>query len=920
VAKWQKDPNQKADFPYSFCLYLSRPSTHRSTRMSSPRQQLPEPFRLTGWDLLLLVLGLAGAIAFGVLLPDVHPDATVVYEIDEEQAISTADVFLISNGFASDGLLTSAHMVRRESLLENLQIALGRNTTVDFLESDGRNEVAAHHWEVSYRPPLEPGESRNLGEQPPVFEVTLAQNGKVLSFENMTNRYGTRAQRLGNPSGRVNRAALDAIIRVDTATAAQARAALSALPDSVFQTQLAFALDRKNVLGPAERLDLLQRGQPVPLDSTALEEIFRYHLRNSALARVDFKVDSIGVGPRAGGSNASIRMISDPPLAGQIIEAEAGLTPTGTLTRLSLSYRPALTVESPVSKVLGATKIGLLILLGFGFIIAFFRRLVARLLDMKAALVDAMVVGIMGGTVAATNMTALAEMFVFTPLWLQILVRLVAFSIVAGALSIFVFMVAGVTDSVVREKMEGKLGTLVLLRHGDFQNKPMGAAMVRGLSIGLILIGLGVAGLSAWEGLHLSLGGRFLSDQVMRPVIGGVFESFETAYFLSLLWLVGVSAVSLRISGSSVLMLVLLTVSGTFLGIGPVEFVAQPVALIVGGTSALIMAWTFLRYDIVTAMMALFVSETLWSLTEGFLVQGSPAWIDALLGVLFLASVLILGFSGVASRRTGSQVNTYVPEYVTEMAGQERVRRELEIAHQVQSFFLPRTMPDVWGLDIAGMCLSANEVGGDYYDFIELDDGRLAFVLGDVSGKGIQAAFFMTLVKGIVQTLSRLQLPPAEIMRRLNTLFCRNAPSGTFISVVYGELDPKTGHFTFARAGHNPVIWYDSDKRVSTALRPKGMAIGFKAGEAFDSTIEEACIHMSPGDALVFYTDGFSEAMNRSRALYGDERLVEKVTQFGGRSASAILRLMTEDVHHFIEGMGRADDMTMAVIKLNTAP
>lgn len=888
--------------------------------MSTSRQHLPEPFRLAGWDLLLLVLGITGAVAFGVLLPDLHPDATVEYEIQEDEAINKADVFLISNGYATEGMLKSARLLRREALMENLQNTLGRNTTVDFLQSEGRNEVAAHYWKVLYRPQLEPGESRNLGEQPPVFEVELAQNGEILAFTNQTNRFGAQAQRLGNTSGRVNRSALAAVIRADTSSDAQARAALAALQDSIFQAHLGFDLDQEGALSPGRRLDMLLARSAVPLDSTALEEIFLFHLRSTAFSKVDLKVDSIGVGQAPGSRNARIRMVSDPPVAGQIIQLEAGVTPLGTLTRLNLSYQPAVVIESSVSRALGATKIGLLVLLGFGFIIVFFRRLVARLLDMKAALVDAMVIGILGGTVAATNTTFMAEMFVFSPLWVQILVRLIVFSIVAGALSIFVFMVAGVTDSVVREKMEGKLGTLVLLRHGDFQNKPMGAALVRGLSLGLVLIGLGTLGLFAWEGLHLKLGEFFLSDAVMRPILGGVFESFETAYFLSLLWLVGVSAVSLRMSGSSVLMLILLTLSGMFLSIGPVPFAAQPISLVVGGVSALILAWAFLRYDIITAMTALFTSEILWSLTEGFLVQGSPAWIDSLLGVLFLASILILGFTGVASRRTGNQVNTYVPEYVTEMAGQERVRRELEIAHQVQSFFLPRTMPEVQGLDIAGMCLSANEVGGDYYDFIELDDGRLAFVLGDVSGKGIQAAFFMTLVKGIVQTLSRLQLSPAEIMRRLNTLFCRNAPSGTFISVVYGELDPRTGRFVFARAGHNPVIWYDSDKKASKALRPKGMAIGFKAGETFDTTIEEASIQMSTGDALVFYTDGFSEAMNRSRALYGDERLVEKVTQIGGRSASAILRLMTEDVHHFIEGMGRADDMTMAVIKLNDTP
>ena len=886
--------------------------------MATDRQSLPAPFRVSGPDLLLLILGLVGVVFFVWKLPEVHPDATAVHEFTTDEAISKADVFLVSHGYVIDGMLKDARMARRTDLLSDLQATLGRNTTVEFLTSEGRNQVAAHYWLVRYHAPLGPGESRFIGsESPPVFEVELAQNGRVLAFRNMSNRLGASAQRFGNASGRVNRSALASVIRADTASNAQARQALTQVSDSTFQALVTFDLDRGETANPQRALNRLLANQTVTLDSTDLQKLFLHHVATTAFADLKLRLDSIGVAQSAGGRNARVRMVSDPPIAGQIIRIEAGLTPTGTLSRLLLDYEPAQPPETTVSRALSATKIGLLVLLGFGFVIAFFRRLVARLLDMKAALVDAMVIGILGGTVAATTTVDWSDIFLFTPIWGEILVRLIIFSIVAGALSIFVFMVAGVTDSVVREKSEGRLGTLILLRHGDFQNKPMGAALVRGLSLGMLLLGIGTAALALSDSIHISLGDYFLSDAVMRPVVGGVFEGLETAYFLTILWVVGVSSVVSRFSGASWLTILLLTVTGVFLGAGPVTFETQPTALIVGGLSALLLAWAFVRFDIVTVMTAIFTSEILWSLSEGFLVDGSSAWIDTLLGSLFLVSLLILGLVGISSKRTGKQVNTYVPEYVSEMAGQERVRRELEIAHQVQSFFLPRTMPEVDGLDIAGMCLSANEVGGDYYDFIELDDGRLAFVLGDVSGKGIQAAFFMTLVKGIVQTLARQGLAPAEIMRRLNTLFCRNAPPGTFISVVYGELDPRDGRFTFARAGHNPVIWYDADQKVSSALRPKGMAIGFKSGDAFDSTIEEASIQMSKGDALVFYTDGFSEAMNRSRALYGDERLVDKVTQIGERSASAILRLMTEDVHHFIEGMGRADDMTMAVIKLN---
>lgn len=878
---------------------------------------MPPPFRFGGLDLVLFLLGVVGIGLFVWLLPDVHPDASAAYEITEDDAVDAANRILTAQGYDFATLLSSATLQRREGLLNDLQQTLGRNTSVDFLLSDGRNAVAAYYWLVQYRPPLDPGQTRFLGEQDPAFEVELAQDATLLSLRNRTPLLGASGARFGTADGHVNRRTLATVIRADTANDIQARAALTQIADSVFQRRLQFDLNGLHSFDAGLALDSLLADTAVKIDSSALRRMVDYQLDQTAFRDLEMQMDSIGLGTRNVGRNVRLRLVSDPPIAGMRILLEAGLTATGALSQMEVSYEPASPVEDSVSTALAATKVGLLLLLSFGFIIVFFRRLSARLLDMKAALVDAMVVGILGGLVAAITTTTLTEIFIFTPIWGEILIRLIVFSIVAGAISIFVFMVAGVTDSVVREHQEGKLGTLILLRHGDFQNKPMGASLVRGSALGGLLLGMGTLTLFFFEGLHLSLGPGFISNASLRPVLASVFGGFEVAYFLTLLWVVGVSSVVRRLSNQTVITIVLLAVTGAFLGIGPVTFSTQPLGLLVGGVSALLMAWAFVRFDIVTVMTALFTSEILWELTEGFLVASSPAWIDLLLGGLFLGSVAILGFVGVASRRTGQQVNTYVPEYVTEMAGQERVRRELEIAHQVQSFFLPRSMPDIKGLDIAGMCLSANEVGGDYYDFIELEDGRMAFILGDVSGKGIQAAFFMTFVKGIVQTLTRQNLGPAEIMRRLNTLFCENAPSGTFISVVYGEIDPKSGSFSFARAGHNPVIWYRSDQGTSESLRPDGMAIGFTAGMAFDSTIEEQTIMVEPGDALVFYTDGFSEAMNRARVLYGDDRLVEKVNQIGGQSSAAILRLMTEDVHHFIEGMGRADDMTMAVIKLD---
>ena len=885
--------------------------------MAKERHVLPAPFRFAGWDLIICILGIVGLAALYWLLPHVHPDATAAYDITEEEAITSADVFLASQGYETGDLLPTAELTRREQLLSGLQHVLGRNTAVDFLYSENRNAVPAYYWLVRYRPQLASGESRLISEQGSVLEVELAQDGNPLALRNLNNRTGDPSTRDRSRQPRVNRAALTQAIGAE-GEEERFLSVLTQLADSVLSKRLSFDLSRQDSTGSLDLLYALLNGGGSRLDSTALIRLGTYHLDGSAFSNLDMRADSVRITNGSESRVAWIGFETERPLAGQRIRVEVTVSASGALIRMAPSFEAAQPITDTFSRALQAIKVGFYILLALGFIVVFLRRLSGRLLDLKAALVDAMIIGVLGGVVAATSTTFLADIFSYAPLWAEFLFRLIVFSIVSGAVSIFVFMLAGVTDSVVRERHEGKLGALVLLRHGDFQNKLVGSVLVRGVALCGILMGLGVGSLALFEHLHLDLGPHFISNATFRPVISSVFGGLETAYFLTLLWVVGVSSVVQHLSERPVVSVFLLTLTGAFLGTGPVTFETQSLGLLCGGLSAMVMALAWVRYDIVTVLTALFASEVLWKLSEGYLVGGSPAWIDALLGALFLTSLLVLGFVGLSSRRSGVEASTYIPEYVSQMASEERVRRELEIAHQVQSFFLPRTMPQVNGLDIAGMCLSANEVGGDYYDFIERDDGRMAFILGDVSGKGIQAAFFMTLVKGIVQTLTRLNLSPAEVLRRLNTLFYRNAPSGTFISVVYGEIDPSTGTFTFARAGHNPVIWYRSKQRTSEALRPQGMAIGFTSGSRFDTTIEEQTIVMEPGDALVFYTDGFSEAMNRARSLYGDDRLVRMVTQTGERPSADILRLLTEDVHDYIGGVGRTDDMTMAVIKRQT--
>jgi hypothetical protein len=564
--------------------------------------------------------------------------------------------------------------------------------------------------------------------------------------------------------------------------------------------------------------------------------------------------------------------------------------------------------------VLLSIMVGIYLILAIILIIVFFRRVMAKLIDIKTALVDAVMMGIFFGLFAVFSLDAFGQGP--SPIWIQILFTLVFFSVIAGASSLFVFVISAVTESAVREVWPEKWLSLILIRKGDIRNTDVGWAVVRGIALAGLLLGLGVLALTVSPSLIMDMDGELYAHSSMRPVLSAITGNTGIGYVLMLMLMVGIGSYAYRIKDQAWMAVLVITIFGGALQIAPFSLAIGSMPIVVSALAAFVLAVSLIKFDFFTTFTGYVIARIFWQLSEGFLIAGSPTWLDATLATVLLLIFLSMGLVGVLSGKSGGDVKQFLPEYITELAGQERVKRELEIAHQVQGSFLPRQMPKVNGLDIAGMCLPATEVGGDYFDFIKISKDRLAIVVGDVSGKGIQAAFYMTFVKGVIQTLSTAIESPAEVMRRANKVFGKNAPAGTFISMIYGVVDVSTNTFVFSRAGHNPAILKRLNAVDAEPLQPKGMAIGFPGTDIFDANIEEKSIQLSAGDTLVFYTDGFSEAMNSARELYGDDRIVDKMAHVGSKSSGAILRALTEDVHHFIEGQGRSDDMTMVVIKM----
>lgn len=324
----------------------------------------------------------------------------------------------------------------------------------------------------------------------------------------------------------------------------------------------------------------------------------------------------------------------------------------------------------------------------------------------------------------------------------------------------------------------------------------------------------------------------------------------------------------------------------------------------------------FNYFDVLTTLIALSAYNILNTAASLF-TSGNVYYQNS--GNYLLVVFILLSIFFIIGLYTKDKITDYdyiTPAFVKNITERQRLQRELEIARDVQMSFLPVKDPQFTGLDIAAHCIPALEVGGDYYDFVKLNDNRFGIIIGDVSGKGTQAAFYMTLAKGFVKALSKSVNSPSEFLIKINELFYENVERGTFISMIYGIFDIKEKTLTFARAEHNPVIAKHSGSNEVELLNPVGLALGLEKGPLFNKTIKEIKIDMRPGDTFVFYTDGFTEAMDKHKLEYTEQRLTETISNHISLPAKDLLDKTIVDVKAFTGKTLQHDDMTMVVVKV----
>lgn len=243
------------------------------------------------------------------------------------------------------------------------------------------------------------------------------------------------------------------------------------------------------------------------------------------------------------------------------------------------------------------------------------------------------------------------------------------------------------------------------------------------------------------------------------------------------------------------------------------------------------------------------------------------------------------------------------------------IQSDLTVAREIQHAILPRTfnlnMEDAGQVDIYASMLAAKDVGGDFYDFFPIDDHRIGFTIADVSGKGVPAAIFMAVSRTLIKATGLRDLPSNECIKTVNDMLCGESVESMFVTVFYGIYDLKTGMIDFTNAGHNPPYILHADGSVEMLKTECNLVLGAIEGMSF----KNESLQLNPGDAIVMYTDGVTEAENIEHAQFGESNLEAALSELKGAPSQQIVDTINAKVKEFAGDAPQSDDVTQLVIQ-----
>lgn len=459
--------------------------------------------------------------------------------------------------------------------------------------------------------------------------------------------------------------------------------------------------------------------------------------------------------------------------------------------------------------------------------------------------------------------------------------------------------------------------SLELILKGRLLTKPIARSIAIGVLTGGIVIAIPLLLAASKLFSEMELDSAGLEDHFASPfpavslaLTGLQYLGFVIFGFMAPLILVYVK----RATWARLLVFVIAS-----LGMLGATFVYASVAGLITTTLLVSLALTtiYFKGDLLSVIVSMGTSQTALGaaalMTQSSASLKSSAW----RAIAALAATAIVSLVGVWKLREVSEEETAVPLQLLETRDErERLKAEFSVAQRAQQQMLPDAPPQIPGLEISAICQPSKEVGGDLYDFLPLSDGKLGIVVADVSGKGVPAALYMTLTKGLLASVSETATDPGEILREVNRHLYEVCRRKMFVTLFLGIVDPIAKNMVYARAGHNPTVFRHASGQKTSLLKPKGMGLGLNNGKIFNQSLKVETLQLESNDKLFFYSDGITEAMNPKNEEYGEERLMELAEQLDNAGATEARDAVLSDVKEFLGSNQPQDDQTLVVVKV----
>lgn len=661
-----------------------------------------------------------------------------------------------------------------------------------------------------------------------------------------------------------------------------------------------------------ESLDTL--GQLVTSEA---EQQARDFLNSTVWSTTDYALTSFNSVAYDQETVASLTFSSDSTYPGVEQTLRVDVTASGEVVALEPSVSIQL-AEGGVSEDLIEVVLRGLLIVGFAVWLLYrlYTLIRARTIDIQSSIIYASLIALLFPLIQFSTTYASVVAGEFEPSLIEWALFVVVWGAQTAIVSVIFFLVSGVGESVTRSTMSSKLQTLDSLRTGRFFNPLVGQMLVRSVLIAGILLGGVTFMLSLNTGRAIGLPDMVFSDQYTFHYL---FFSLELGLFA----LIGTQALYLNAFQSLSKWMpwkwataFLVSLIYGVMGLAQMDIGPLWMEIVIGTLVGLGVTATYIRFDFLHALAVQILFLMGVHALESFGIGGmEEMWLFyTFLGLIIVS--LTVGLSAMTFGQDPDLIERYVPDYMEELAQQERMSKELSIAQEVQESFLPTQIPDALGTTIVARCTPASETGGDYYDVIRIDDEKLGLVIGDVSGKGIQAAFFMTFIKGILHALARSEISTVGVVKRANAHFRENAPVKMFMTLLYGVLDTKKQTFRFTRAGHHPLWVQRAQSGVVEEYLPDGVAIGMTDLDEASNWLEELEVSLQPGDRLFLFTDGLTEARDRHGVEYGEVRLKRMIEQYAEVETKEVVARLFEAIEELDRHSKPLDDMTLLVVEI----